>query len=124
MAEGMKHEGEWVWITKPKPRDPRFDWQSREPVTDEMKEVFIRAWELYDGSDATYDVLTHEEAVLARYAAGLKAQIAALEKALMEAPPDAIFVRDEKGNRFLMQYTGPTIKELREQAAKEVDPNV
>ena len=123
MAEEMKHEGEWVWITKRKPSEPRFDWQSREPVTEEMKALICTAWELYDGSDVTYDSITHEESVLAHYAAGLKAQVEELKKALMEAPPDALWVRDENGERKLYRYIGPTIQELREQKAKGVEPN-
>jgi hypothetical protein len=42
--------------------------------------------------------------------------IRALQERLMEAPPDAMWVCDEKGQRKLIQYIGPTIQELREQA--------
>jgi hypothetical protein len=79
-----QHKGQWLWITSPKPREPKWDWQSREPVTEEMKHVICSAWRIYDDSDATFDGITHEEAVLARHmvdvVSQLKAHIDRLQK--------------------------------------------
>ena len=49
----------------------------------------------------------------------LARRIIALEEALKTTPPDAIFVRDENGERKLMRYIGPTIEELRQQAKED-----
>jgi hypothetical protein len=46
----------------------------------------------------------------------LKSTQKSLEDALMEAPPDAFYVRNEDGSRCLVRYIGPTIQELRAQA--------
>lgn len=58
----------WCWVTERKKPDPKYDWQGREPVTAEMKDLINKAWEAYDGSDSTNVPVTHEESVLARYA--------------------------------------------------------
>ena len=72
-----EHKGQWLWITSPKPREPKWDWQSREPVTEEMKHVICSAWRVYDDSDATFDAITHEEAVLARHMVDVVSQLKA-----------------------------------------------
>lgn len=75
----MAAQGRWLWITeRPKP-DPQLDWQSREPVTPEMKEFVCAAWRAYDNSDARFEGITHDEAVLANFA------VTALSRAKMNA---------------------------------------
>jgi hypothetical protein len=45
----------------------------------------------------------------------LKATQQELLEAKLEAPPDAIIVRNEDGSRCLIRYIGPTIQELRKE---------
>jgi hypothetical protein len=71
------NSGQWLWITTPDKRDSESDWQSREPVTDDMKHIIRSAWRVYDDSDASFNGITHEEAVLARHAVDAVSQLKA-----------------------------------------------
>ena len=72
----------------------------------------LRIAKLKDGSDR------EEWLNDARYFSMAIGTIRGLEARLMEAPPDALWVVDEKGERQLMRYIGPTIEELRAERKK------
>lgn len=67
------NDGKWVWVTFRGPG--KENWQSNEPITEEMKRIIISAWRVYDDSDARFDAISHEESVIARYSAEIVKQL-------------------------------------------------
>ena len=78
-----------------------------------------RAWDVaYAQSLSERD--SHRMIIVAALEA-LDATQKALEQAIMEAPPDAFWVRDENGERCIMRYVGPTLDEIRRSSAAEAE---